>query len=119
MRRLGFLALLAAFLALPAMAKDPDFYKRTGTKPPVEGSFLLGPTVNYTDKFGVGGVFGYQWEKVGVTLLGSVAAVQLKGENGTTEFRRYCQTFKVPYSVGDDTKTEVGLTILFTLKKPK
>jgi hypothetical protein len=119
-RRLAFLAvLLAAFLPAVAADHDQNFYHRTGTKPPVSGDFLLGPTVNYTDKLGVGGTFGYQWHRIGVTLLGSVSAVQLKGENGTTEFRRYCQTFKVPYSVGDRTQAEFAVTALFTLRKAK
>jgi len=121
MRRFAFLALLAILFALPAVAGEHSaaYYHRTGTTPPVDGSFMLGPKVNYTDKLGVGGVFGYQWRDVGITLLGELSAVQLKGENGTTEFRQYCQTFKVPYSVGDRTQTEVGVTVLFTLdKKP-
>jgi len=120
MRRLALLAvLLVAFLPSAAAPDDAAYYKRTATKPPISGDFLLGPSVNYTDKLGVGGMFGYQWHKVGVTLLGSISAVQLKGENGTTDFKRYCTTYKVPFSVGDRTQAEYSMNVLFTLKKYK
>jgi len=121
---LGVLALIAIAIYVacrPAKAgeHDQNYYQRTGTAPQIEGHFLLGPKVNYTDKLGVAGVFGYQWEDVGVTLLGEIGAVQLKGSSGTTEFRRFCQTYKVPYSVGDRTQAEVGVSVLFKLhKKP-
>lgn len=123
-RRWSLFAVVALLLSSVASAGhyDADYYKRTGTKPPAEaaeGYFLLGPTVNYTDKPGVGGVLGYEWENAGITLLGSVSAVQLKGENGSTEFRRFCQTYNVPFSTGNRTQTEYGLTVLFTLRKPK
>jgi len=116
--------LVARHASLAAAAPDgwspgPDFYHRTGTKPPVSGDFLLGPTVNYTDKLGVGGTFGYQWHRVGVTLLGSVSAVQLKGENGTAEFRQACRTYHIPFSTGDRTQAEYAVNVLFTLRKAK
>jgi hypothetical protein len=45
--------------------------------------------------------------------------VQLEGSSGTTEFKKWCQTFQVPYSVGDRTEASVGVMLLFDLKKPK
>jgi hypothetical protein len=121
-RRWSILAVVAVLLSSVAAAdhpKDADYYRRTGTKPPIDGNFLLGPTVNYADKLGAGGTFGYTWNAHGVTLLGEVSAVQIKGENGSAEFRRFCQTYKVPYSTGDRTVAEVGVSVLFTLKPPK
>ena len=116
-RRLAFLAMLAILLALPAFAGDPDFYHRTGTKPPARGEWLLGFGANYTDKMGAGGMLGYHFKGPGITLLGSISAVELKGENGSTEFRRFCQTYDVPFSTGNRTQAEFAVNVLFTLKK--
>jgi hypothetical protein len=115
------LALLALLTALPVAAADhgPNYYKRTGTKPPISGEWLLGFGVNYVDKFGAGGMAGYHFKDAGITVLGSVSAIQLQGQSGTTDFRKWCQTFKVPYSIGDRTEAEFAVNVLFTLKKYK
>lgn len=110
---------VALLVALPAAAADPDFYKRTGTKPPVSGEWLLGFGMNYVDDLGVSGAVGYHFKDAGITLLGEVGVTQLKGENGTTDFTRGCRTYQVPYSTDNHTETQVGFSILFTLGKPK
>jgi hypothetical protein len=119
---MGLLALLSAFLALPGLAVEPDdkaYYERTQTRPPIQGEWLIGFGANYADQVGVDGMVGYHFKDAGVTLLGRIGAVKLTGENGSTEFRRFCRVYNVPYSTGDRTETEVALSVLFTLKKYK
>jgi hypothetical protein len=119
LRRLAILLVLLAFPAMAVELDDKAYYERTQTKPPIQGEWLLGFGTNYADELGVDGLFGYHFKDAGVTLLGRIGAVKLTGENGSTEFRRFCRVYNVPYSTGDRTETEVALSVLFTLKKYK
>jgi len=117
-RRLALLALLlAAFL--PAVAADHDaaYYQRTGTKPPIQGDFLLGPTLHYFEQLSAGVAFGYTWTKPGVTLLGDFNVARIDGRSGTTDFTVGCRTFQVPYSVDGRMKGQFGVSVLFRLPK--
>jgi len=46
--------------AAKAAEKDADYYARTGTKPPVQGEFVIGPSLHYSMQFSPGLSFGYR-----------------------------------------------------------
>lgn len=67
------LVLIVAYLACgQAKAEATDdaaYYQRTGTKPPVAGEFVIGPSFHYSMQFSAGLSFGYRWDN-GISLVG-------------------------------------------------
>lgn len=122
MRRL---ALLAVFLALPALAADADFYQRTGTKPPVCVDGFLGPRLPFADG-GVG--FGLQggvlFDKTYMLTI-SADAVHLDGLHGEvtnappSTFAWPPRPVTLPYQTPDRTVGVVTIGVSFWLNKPK
>ena len=120
MRRLALLAVL--LFAVPQVAAadhDAAYYQRTGTKPPVQGDFLLGPGIQYADQLGVSLTFGYHWKASGIVLLGSAAYVRIDGIDTTAPFAVGCRTYQVPVKIDGRTTGQYGVSVLFPLRKPK
>ena len=118
-RRWTVFAVVALLLSSVAWSADHDaaYYQRTGTKPPITGDFLLGPTLHYAEQFSPGVAFGYTWNEAGVTLLGDFNVVRIDGRSGAVPFSYRCHDFDVPYSVGGRMKGQVGVSVLFRLPK--
>jgi len=114
-RRFAFLALLAAFLALPGLAADADFHKRTGTKPPA-GEFLAGFDFTYMDEISPTLKFGWRHKETGVMVVGGLTALRIDAQKGESPFTVGCQDFLVPYSTGSHTRAVYQIGVLFPLR---
>jgi hypothetical protein len=115
-RRLIPTALLAAFLALPAMAGGPNFYHRTATKPPITGEWVAGPTLGYAMQFQPGVAVGFRWQN-GIQVLGNASLLRLDAQDGSTPYAVGCRTLYADYTTGAHTTSQVGVMVLFPLRK--
>jgi hypothetical protein len=116
-RRLAFLAvLLAAFLPAVAAPDDAAYYKRTATKPPAEGEFVLGPSFHYAEQLSPGVSFGYVWKASGIALIGDFAAMRIDAQTGEAPFRVGCRTFLAPYSTDPHTRGQISIGLLVPLR---
>ena len=118
---IGIMALLlvGAYLACShakAAEKDADYYARTGTKPPVQGEFVIGPSLHYSMQFSPGLSFGYRWDN-GISLVGDYSVLRLDAQDGEAPFRVGCRDYLVPYTTGSHTTGQVGVTLLVPLRK--
>ena len=118
---LGVVALLliAAYLACghaKAAEKDAAFYARTATSPPVEGDFVLGPSLHYSYQLSHGIAFGYTWKTSGITLVGDLSVLRLDAQDGEAAFTVGCRDYLVPYTTGSHTRGQFGVMALFPLR---
>lgn len=122
-------ALLFAICSL-AQAADADYYKRTGTKPPVEADGYLGPRLPFSEG-GVG--FGLQggvlFKSNGLMLTFTADAIRLDGLEGvaTRQVPSYADTFSwprpqpivsIPYSTPERTVGVFTVGVSFRIQKP-
>jgi hypothetical protein len=110
------LALLAVFLALPALAADADFYQRTGTKPPIAGDFVLGPSLHYAQQISPGIAFGYTWKQTGITLLGDASLLRLGAQDGSAPYNVGNCVRYADWTTGAHTQAQIGVMVLVPLK---
>jgi hypothetical protein len=111
-----YLALLAVFFALPALATDKDFYSRTATKPPITGEWVAGPTLGYAMQLQPGVALGYRWQN-GIQFLGSASLLRLDAQDGSAPYLVGCRTLYADYTTGAHTTGQVGVQVLFPLRK--
>jgi hypothetical protein len=117
LRRLAVLLAVLA-LGLPAAAAEHDaaYYHRTGTKAPVQGEFVLGPSFHYAYQLSPGVSFGYAWKKTGIVLIGDFAAMRVDAQTGEVPFTVRCKTYQVPFDTGAHTKGQVSISLLVPLR---
>ena len=112
------LALLAVFLALPAVAgeKDAAYYHRTATKPPITGEWVAGPMLSYSMQLQPGLALGYRWNN-GIQLLGSASLLRLDAQDRSVPYMDGCNLRYADYTTGSHAQAQAGVMVLFPLRK--
>jgi len=118
MRRFAFLALLAAFLALPAVATDVQsvHYQHVG-RPPVAGEFFGGFDFAYMDEISPAVSLGWQHKATGIMVEGGITALHIDPIKGEAPLTVGCKDFLVPYTTGNHTRAVYQIGVRFPLRK--
>jgi len=103
---------LGMAVATVAMAGEKGYYERTGTKPPIQGDWMVGPKIHFGDQLGLGVHGGYFDRTNGVAYILGVDAVRIDALHGTTPYG----CVRVPVNIDSRVRGVISFGVLFAFR---